>query len=180
MRYAISFLLGFCLSGLWFGCHTLLRPKLEPFAHGTLEPFSPLLSAALPTVLVCIAAKTHPFHFSALADGRLWLITFVTVLLTCLVKRVSCPQQPVPTSGLAARCLEAACMEFPQRAMVQTFLCWYLTRRGGDEAMWASAPTNLIVRRSKNHPPFRLKWGMILIQIDDRFDKVGGLVFHQE
>lgn len=135
MRYAISFLLGFCLSGLWFGCHTLLRPKLEPFAHGALEPFSPLLSAALPTVLVCIAAKTHPFHFSALADGRLWLITFVTVLLTCLVKRVSCPQQPVPTSGLAARCLEAACMEFPQRAMVQTFLCWYLTRRGGDEAM---------------------------------------------
>lgn len=132
MRYAISFLLGFCLSGLWFGCHTLLRPKLEPFAHGALELFSPLLSAALSTVLVCIAAKTHPFHFSALADGRLWLITFVTVLLTCLVKRVSCPQQPVPTSGLAARCLEAACMEFPQRAMVQTFLCWYLTRRGAD------------------------------------------------
>ena len=66
MRYAISFLLGFCLSGLWFGCHTLLHPKLEPFAHGALEPFSPLLSAALPTVLVCIAAKTHPFHFSAL------------------------------------------------------------------------------------------------------------------
>ena len=141
MRYAISFLLGFCLSGLWVGFHPLLRPKLEPFAHGALEPFSPLLSAALPTVLVCIAAKTHPFHFSALADGRLWLITFVTVLLTCLVKRVFYPQQPVPTSGLAARCLEAACMEFPQRAMVQTFLCWYLTRRGGDEAMWASAPT---------------------------------------
>ena len=132
MRYAIALLLGFCLSGLWFGCHTLLRPKLEPFAHGALEPFSPLLSAALPTVLVCIAAKTHPFHFSALADGRLWLITFVTVLLTCLVKRVFCPQQPVPTSGLAARCLEAACMEFPQRAMVQAFLCWYLARRGAD------------------------------------------------
>ena len=132
MRYAIALLLGFCLSGLWFGCHTLLRQKLEPFAHGALEPFSPLLSAALPTVLVCIAAKTHPFHFSALADGRLWLITFVTVLLTCLVKRLLCPLQSVPTSGLAAHCLKAACMEFPQRAMMQTFLCWYLARRGAD------------------------------------------------
>ena len=69
MRYTISILLGFCLSGLWFGCHTLLRPKLEPFAHGTLEPFSPLLSAALPTVLVCIAARHIRFIFPHLQMG---------------------------------------------------------------------------------------------------------------
>lgn len=138
MRYAIALLLGFCLSGLWFGCHTLLRPKLEAFVRGALEPLSPLLSAALPTVLVCIAAKTHPFHLSALADGKLWLIAFLTVLLTCLVKRLLCPLQSVPTSGLAAHCLEAACMEFPQRAMMQTFLCWYLARRGADP-VWGIA-----------------------------------------
>ena len=135
MRYLIAFFLGFCLSGLWFGCHTLLRPKLEAFAHGALEPFSPLLSAALPTVLICIAAGTHPFHFSALADGRLWLLALAAVLLTCLVKRLLCPSQSSPASGLAARCLEAACMEFPQRAMMQTFLCWYLARRGA-EPVW--------------------------------------------
>ena len=105
-------MLGFCLSGLWFGCHTLLRPKLEAFVRGALGPLSPLLSAALPTVLVCIAARTHPFHLSALADGKLWLIAFLTVLLTCLVKRLLCPLQSVPTSGLAAH--------------------WYLAHRGAD------------------------------------------------
>ena len=135
MCYLVAFLLGFCLSGLWFGCHTLLRPKLEALAHGALEPLSPLLSAALPTVLICIAAKTHPFHFSALMDVRLWLLAFMTVLLTCLVKRLLCPLQTAPASGLVSRCLEAACMEFPQRAMMQTFLCWYLARRGA-EPVW--------------------------------------------
>ena len=135
MRYLIAFLLGFCLSGLWFGCHTLLRPKLEAVAHGALEPLSPLLSAALPTVPICIAARTHPFHLSALADGRLWLLALAAVLLTCLVKRLLCPSQAASTSGLAARCLEAACMEFPQRAMMQTFLCWYLVHSSA-EPVW--------------------------------------------
>ena len=138
MRCVTAFLLGFCLSGLWFGLHTLLRPRLEAAASGKLEPLAPLLSAALPIVLICLASKSHPFHLSALADGRLWLLALAAVLLTCLVKRLLCPAAEPSESGLAARCLEAACMEFPQRAMMQTFLCWYLSLLGL-EPVWSIA-----------------------------------------
>lgn len=138
MRCILAFLTGFCLSGLWFWLHTLLRMQLEAAASGKLEPIAPLLSAALPIVLICLASKSYPFHLSALADGQLWLLALAAVLLTCLVKRLLCPAAEPSGAGLAARCLEAACMEFPQRAMMQTFLCWYLSLLGL-EPVWGIA-----------------------------------------
>lgn len=123
MRYIFTYILGFLLSGVWFGCHILLQRWMYKRKMHNLEAVQPLISAFIPTLVIFIVKKDIPFHVDTLNNWRLWGILFVTVLLTCLIKLFA---QKREIENLPVACVEAAFMEIPQRAMMQTFVCMLL------------------------------------------------------
>lgn len=81
--------------------------------------------------VIMLWTKDYPINFESLANGRLWLIGAVTVLVSCgivlFAKRSSEANEP-----LYLRCIEAATMEIPQRVFMQTFICLLLAQFGKD------------------------------------------------
>ena len=62
MVYIYVFFLGFILSGVWFTCHMVINQYISKKHCNIIEEVLPLLSAFLPTVIICIVSKKHPFH----------------------------------------------------------------------------------------------------------------------
>lgn len=123
LKYLITFVLGFLLSGIWFGCHILCKQIMHKKKLDRFEAAQPLLSALLPTLVIWLIKREVPLHIAALCRWKLWGILMVTVLLTCLIKLGARSSETV---HLPTACLEAALMELPQRAMMQTFVCMIL------------------------------------------------------
>ncbi len=125
------------MSGVWFGCHIFIKQQIAKNGWIKLDMFSPLLSALIPAIIFFVFAKTHPFHISAVKNYILWFLVLVTVIIVSLIKIVlSHTESDTETDRtIYSKCIEAALMEIPQRAMMQTFLGLILSY-GGLNAIW--------------------------------------------
>ena len=130
MVYIYVFFLGFILSGVWFTCHMVINQYISKKHCNIIEEVLPLLSAFLPTVIICIVSKKHPFHLETLCNLELWGIALLTVCITSLIIIfLKIRNKENNTKKLFKKCVEAAFMEIPQRVMMQTFIyvlliCW--------------------------------------------------------
>lgn len=127
MLYPVIFIIGFLLSGIWFAINMFLSVKLRNKKN--LLMFSPMFSAIIPAIIIWLVMGDHPFHFEKLFNDTIWIIAVSTLLATCAL--VFCKSQSKGTesrSGLTEMCVEAACMEIPQRAMMQAFILWLLLK----------------------------------------------------
>lgn len=125
--YILVFIIGFLLSGAWFGCLLFINAYIRKKELLFLNKYAPFISALLPTVIISVLLKEHPFHFSSILNFRLWCIAFFTVGATCLIILIGKKERPLDDDGsLAAKCIEASMMEIPQRIMMQTFCCGLL------------------------------------------------------
>ena len=127
MLYSIVFIIGFLLSGIWFSFHIYVAQKLKNTKKALM--FSPLLTAIIPTIIIWRLMADHPFHFEKLIDYKVWVIATVTLVATCVIVmfRSRLKEAYKPTE-LMEMCIEAACMEIPQRAMMQTIVLWLLLK----------------------------------------------------
>jgi hypothetical protein len=131
MKYIFVLLLGFLLSGAWFGCQILLQKFIHKKNLEHIKMLTPLFSAFIPTCIIYISLKNHPFHIEKLGSLQLWLITILTVCVTCfIIKSLKTGTQK--SENVKSLCVEAALMELPQRAMMQTFVCVLSTAFLGD------------------------------------------------
>jgi hypothetical protein len=119
MKYILVLLLGFLLSGAWFGCQILLQKFIHKKNLEHIEMLAPLFSAFIPMCIIYISLRNHPFHIEKLGNWQLWLITILTVCVTCFIKSLETDTQK--RENIKSLCVEAALMEIPQRAMMQTF-----------------------------------------------------------
>lgn len=133
MGYLLVFMMGFLLSGIWFGCHIFVQKWFVKGKMAGIEMFSPLISAFVPTGIVLATAGKTALHTGLSGNWMVWGITAgITVGSTCLIKiRLGhMEQNHRPEYNLFLKCVEAACMEIPQRVMMQTFLCLLLLWKG--------------------------------------------------
>ena len=127
MLYFVVFLIGFLLSGIWIACNIFISQRLK--RSETVLMFRPLFSGIIPTIVVYLLIGDHPFHFETLLDYRVWIIAAAAVAATCVIMTLG-PQknETYKAAELMEMCVEAACMEIPQRAMMQTFVLWLLEK----------------------------------------------------
>ena len=91
--------------------------------------FSPLLTAIIPTIIIWLLMGDYPFHFEKLIDYKVWVIAAVTLVATCaMVMFGSRTKEAYKPTELIGMCIEAACMEIPQRAMMQAIVLWLLLK----------------------------------------------------
>ena len=85
--------------------------------------FSPLLTAIIPTIIIWLLMGDYPFHFEKLIDYKVWVIAAVTLVATCaMVMFGSRTKEAYKPTELIGMCIEAACMEIPQRPMMQAMV----------------------------------------------------------
>lgn len=127
MLYPIVFIIGFLLSGIWFSLHIYVLQKITNTKKAFM--FSPLLTAIIPTIIIWLLMGDHPFHFEKLIDYKVWVIAAVTLVVTCVIVMFrSRTKEVYKTTELMEMCMEAACMEIPQRAMMQAVVLWLLLK----------------------------------------------------
>lgn len=127
MLYPIVFIIGFLLSGIWFSFHIYVSQKLKNTKKALM--FSPLLTAIIPTIIIWLLMGDYPFHFEKLIDYKVWVIAAVTLVATCaMVMFGSRTKEAYKPTELIGMCIEAACMEIPQRAMMQAIVLWLLLK----------------------------------------------------
>ena len=74
--------------------------------------FLPLISAVLPTVIICAVSKMQLFHILTLGDWKLWGIALFTICLTSVIILFGSKRESEgEPAHLLARCVEAAFME---------------------------------------------------------------------
>lgn len=101
--------------------------------------FSPLLTAIIPAIIIWLLLGDHPFHFEKLIDYKVWVIAAVTLAATCVIMMFrSRTKEAYKPTELMEMCIEAACMEIPQRAMMQAIVLWLLLK-------WNLNPLNCIL-----------------------------------
>lgn len=131
MRYLLAGLLGFLLSGIWFGIQLWFKHTFAKMGRDHLTYFSPLFAACIPIVLtICLSGSFSP-NFSTLSSGKLWALSAATLLVTCLIKSLSGKKhRVVKKHELAWMCMEAAFVEIAQRLMLQCFVMCLLDAWG--------------------------------------------------
>lgn len=141
MWYCLSFLIGFLLSGACYGGNLFLQSFCIKKKINSLQRMSMVIISIIPTIIIDICFCSHPFHFVSIFNWKLWLLAIVTVIVTSLI--IMLKHEPHEDEPLAPLCIEAACMEIPQRMMMQTFVCGILSMQK-QNALWSIFITALI------------------------------------
>ena len=130
MLYFVVFIIGFLISGIWLAFGLLLDRILKTYKT---QMFKPLLSALIPTIVIWLLIGDHPFHLERLNDWRVWVIAAVTTVATVAIELMT-PQDDCSNTkrnwkaDFLVNGIDGACMEIPQRAMMQAFILWLLTK----------------------------------------------------
>ena len=120
--YLLVFTMGFLLSGLWFGCQFALATVIMNKKIWRLDMFKPLITGIIPTVIICLWGNYNILSFERALVPSLWGIALLTVMVTSSIIIVGADRKNEKNiHKLFPRCVEAACMEIPQRAMMQSF-----------------------------------------------------------
>jgi len=127
MLYFAGFIIGFLLSGIWIAINIFLSQRLKNSEKALM--FTPLLSAIIPTIIIWLLIGDYPLHFEKIIDFKVWIIAAVTLAATCVITMFrSRTKAAFAPTELMKMCVEAACMEIPQRAMMQTLVLWLLLK----------------------------------------------------
>ena len=120
--YLLVFTIGFLLSGLWFGCQFALATVITNKKLWWLDMFKPLITGIIPTVLICLWGNYNVLSLDRALAPSLWGVALLTVMVASSIIIVGADRKKEKDiHKLLPRCVEAACMEIPQRAMMQSF-----------------------------------------------------------
>ena len=124
MWYCLTFLIGFMLSGVCFGSNLLFQRLCIRKKMYWLQGMGMVIVSLIPTVVICAFFSIHPFHFLSLLNWKLWIIAIATVMLTSLI--IFLKHDSYNDEAIFILCVESACMEIPQRIMMQSLVCGIL------------------------------------------------------
>lgn len=123
MLYVLVFLLGFLLSGIWFGCHSAAASVISRKGLQRFEPLQPLISGIIPTTVICICGRINIFQIDKAADPIIWGAALLSVAAASSIILIGTDRKKErDILKLMPKCIEAAFMEIPQRAMMQSFI----------------------------------------------------------
>lgn len=120
--FSLSVLLGFGLSGIWFGSMVLLDSFLKKRKWNRLRSFENVLAAVIPTAIILSVNNKMVVNLRSLREPRLWLVSVVTVLVTVFVVIRKKEQKQRKGKELWLYGLDGIFMEIPQRFMMQSFV----------------------------------------------------------
>lgn len=122
LLFLLCIILGFLLSGIWFGLIFLNTRLLQKLKIKWIFLLNPLFASIIPIVIIAMALGLYPVQVEELKSINVYLVAIFTVIITSAI--VSKKKSGIHKKGkeLLIYGLDGAFMELPQRLMMQSFV----------------------------------------------------------
>lgn len=121
----LSIIIGFVLSGVWFGLSMILNIIFTKYKLYIMNRFRAAIAAVIPTTFILIVSGRYVFNLKGIFDATSWGIVALTVLVTVLIITRKSKKSTMKGKELLLYGFDGVLMEIPQRLMMQSFM-WYL------------------------------------------------------
>lgn len=120
--FLLSILIGFLLSGIWFGLIYINAKIFNKYKQSWLLHLNPLIASIIPTFIIAMVIGIYPVQIEGIKDLKVYLVAIMTVLITTFFITRKNPGEQKSGKDLLIYGLEGAFMEIPQRLMMQSFV----------------------------------------------------------
>lgn len=121
-RFLISLILGFLLSGVWFGLYFIMEVLTQKFKIPLLSYLNKLLVSIILVFFVASTVGIYPIQISGIQNIRVYIVAIVTVLITVAIITRKKPPKYKNGKEMLIWGLDGVIMEIPQRFMMQSFV----------------------------------------------------------
>ena len=121
-RFLIILILGFLLSGVWFGLCFIMQVLTRKFKIPCLSYLNKLLVSLILIFFISSTLGIYPIQIGGIQNIRVYIVAIVTIVITTAIitrkKSVKCKT----SKELLIWGLDGIIMEIPQRLMMQSFI----------------------------------------------------------
>lgn len=121
LKFLLCVVLGFLLSGIWFGLHFAFVMLMQKTKTLWLSHLNAVLASIIPIVLITITMGIYPIQASGIKSIKVYIVVILTVLITSIIitlKKIKSKKG----KDLFLWGLDGMLMEIPQRLMMQSFV----------------------------------------------------------
>lgn len=122
LSFLLTILLGFLLSGIWFGLVFINGKIINKYKSSWILPLNPLLASIIPIFIISIVMGIYPVQIEGIQDLGVYVIAIVTVFVTTAIITRKKLAEHKGCKELLIYALDGVLMEIPQRLMMQSFI----------------------------------------------------------
>ncbi len=120
--FIISIVLGFLLSGIWFGFCFIIGALISKLKILWLLYLNSVLGSIIPTLFIAATMGLYPIQINGMQNKRVYFAAIVTVVITTAVITRKKSKKCRKGKDLLIWGLDGILMEIPQRLMMQSFV----------------------------------------------------------
>lgn len=121
-RFLFCVILGFLLSGVWFGLCFIIGVLIQKFKIQWLSYLNKLVASIIPIIFVASTVGIYPIQIDGLQNIKVYIIAIVTILITTAIITKKKSTRHKKGKDLLIWGLDGLLMEIPQRLMMQSFV----------------------------------------------------------
>lgn len=129
-RFLLCVILGFLLSGVWFGLNLITGVLIQKLKIRWLSCFSSLFASIIPVFIIASVWGIYPVQISGLHNITVYFVAIATVVITSAIIARKKSTGYKNGKELLLWGLDGLLMEIPQRLMMQSFIYGILSSEG--------------------------------------------------
>lgn len=122
IRIFLSLILGFILSGIWFGLNFIMKILIQKFDIPWLSYMSTLFASIIPIFFIASTVGLYPIQIGGIKDIRVYIVAVITIIITTVIITRKKSVEYKKGKDILIWGFDGIMMEIPQRLMMQSFV----------------------------------------------------------
>lgn len=122
LKFLLCVILGFLLSGAWFGLCFIIGVLIQKFKIPWLLYLNKLLASLIPIFFIASTVGIYPIQIRGIQNIRVYIIAIVTIVITTAIITRKKSIKHKKGKDMLIWGLDGLLMEIPQRLMMQSFV----------------------------------------------------------
>lgn len=122
LKFLLCVIIGFLLSGVWFGLCFIIGKLVQKFKLPWLLNLNTLLASAIPVLFIASTLGIYPIQINELRHVNVYVLAIGTVVITAAIVTGKTSKIHKAGKDLLIYGLDGLLMEIPQRLMMQSFV----------------------------------------------------------
>jgi len=122
LKFLLSVIIGFLLSGVWFGLLVIIRKLIQKLKLTWLLHFNTLLASIIPLLCISTTLGLYPVQAREIRNVRVYVVAIVTVIITTAIITRKESMEHKEGKEMLLWGLDGLMMEIPQMLMMQSFV----------------------------------------------------------
>ena len=121
-RFLLCLILGFLLSGVWFGLCFIIGALIQKSKIPWLSYLNKLLASLIPIFFIASTVGIYPIQIGGIRNIRVYIIAIITIVITTAIITRKKSIENKKGKDMLIWGLDGLLMEIPQRLMMQSFV----------------------------------------------------------